>query len=46
MREAVANVRSTGEWSADAYDLVKHNCQDFVSAVIREYEKLEKKAKR
>ena len=44
MREAVLLVKNTGEWSAERYNLFAHNCQDFVTAVIREYEKLEKKA--
>ena len=46
MREAASAVISTGNWTVERYNLITHNCQDFVSAVIREYNKLEKKQRR
>ena len=40
MRKAVANVASNGKWSGENYDWLLHNCQDFVSEVIDEYNRL------
>ena len=40
MRRAVENVSSNSEWDGENYNFVFHNCQDFVSAAIREYNRL------
>ncbi|MCR5750426.1 MAG: RHS domain-containing protein, partial [Kiritimatiellae bacterium] len=42
MRKAVEAVVKTGKWTREKYNFVTHNCQDFVEAVIKEYNKLEK----
>ena len=39
-REAVKNVSEDPAWRGTEYDLFFHNCQDFVSAVIEEYQRL------
>ena len=39
MRRAVDAVKTRPEWSGNNYNLFTHNCQDFVSAVIDEYNK-------
>ena len=43
MRKAVNNIKDLPEWSGDRYNLIKHNCQDFVSAVVEEYDRLSNK---
>lgn len=40
MQQAVANIRSQPNWTASDYDVVTHNCQDFVSEVLAEYQAL------
>lgn len=40
MRRAVEIVRNTGEWSGADYDVILHNCQDFVTAVLQQYNSL------
>ena len=40
MRVAVNNVRNRPEWAGDKYKVVAHNCQDFVSEVVKEYDRL------
>ena len=37
MREAIEKVKKRPEWEGGRYGFVTHNCQDFVSAVIKEY---------
>ncbi len=41
MRAAVETVVKTGKWTPEKYNFFTHNCQDFVDAVIEEYNKLE-----
>ena len=41
IRQAVENLRKSGKWDADDYDLKSHNCQDFAEALRKEYKKLE-----
>ena len=37
MRDAVDEVKKTGKWKGSDYNVISHNCQDFVSEVIRTY---------
>ena len=48
MRAAVKAVVGTGKWKGsdyNDYNVITHNCQDFVSAVIDEYNKMTKATK-
>ena len=45
MRAAVKAVVGTGKWKGSDYNVITHNCQDFVSAVIDEYNKMTKATK-
>jgi hypothetical protein len=38
--QAVNNLRNFGNWTADRYNFIKNNCQDFVSEVLEEYYRL------
>jgi hypothetical protein len=38
--QAVKNLQNSGNWTADRYNLIKPNCQDFVSGVLDEYYRL------
>ena len=40
MRQAVKNLKDSGLWGGEDYGLISHNCQDFVSAAINEYNRL------
>ena len=42
MREAVEKLSDDPAWSADKYNVISHNCQDFVSAAIEEYNRMKK----
>ena len=40
MRQALENLKDAPEWSADKYNVLTHNCQDFISALIEEYNRI------
>ena len=42
MRKAVDKVSKDPAWGGEKYDFLMHNCQDFVSAVIRAYNEMRK----